>query len=77
MKYYVKIDCKDNHTFRLFKNYLEDKFELVTSFTFEKSTIFVLCEDLGVAERVYDMVAYQIDMWSDIKVLELKIGDLA
>lgn len=74
MKYYVKIDCKDNHTFRLLKNYLEDKFELVTSF--EKSIIFVLCEDFGVASRVYDIVAYQIDMWSDIKVLELKIENL-
>lgn len=75
MKYYVEIVCKDEHTYKLIKDYLKDEdYELVTYLNFNK--IIVICEDFQMASRVWDKVTRVEDMYSDIKIQEMEIKDL-
>ena len=75
MNYYVEIVCKDEHTYKLLKDYLKDEdYELVTYLNFNK--IIVICEDFQMASRVWDKVARVEDMYSDLKIQEMEIKDL-
>lgn len=73
MKQYVDIQCFNEHTYRLLKDYLKD-YELVTYLNFNR--IHVICEDFEIASRVWDKVARVSDIYSDIKVTEMTIEDL-
>lgn len=73
MKNYVEIVCKDEHTYKLIKDYLKN-YELVTYPHFCK--INVICEDFQMASRVWDKVARVEYMYSDIKIQEMEIKDL-
>ena len=73
MKYYVRIICENEHTYKLLKDYLKD-YELVTYLNFNR--IIVICEDFQMASRVWDKVARVEDIYSDIKIQEMEIKDL-
>lgn len=73
MKNYVEIVCKDEHTYKLLKDYLKN-YELVTYLNFNK--IIVICEDFQMASMVWDKVAKVEDMFLDIKIQEMEIKDL-
>lgn len=73
MKNYVEIVCKDEHTYKLIKDYLKN-YELVTYLNFNR--INVICEDFQMASRVWDKVARVEDMYSDLKIQEMEIKDL-
>lgn len=61
----VKIDCEDTHTFRLLRDYIAESLGFM--FTSVNNKIFVYVYDMKEAELVWDKVAYQLDMWSDLK----------
>lgn len=73
MKKYVDIQCFNEHTYKLLKDYLKD-YELVTYLNFNR--ILVICEDFQMASRVWDKVARVEDIYSDIKIQEMEIKDL-
>ena len=76
MKYYVKIICENEHTYKLLKEFAKDKGYDITTFLISNE-IFVLAEDFCVASKIYDEIAKVDDMWSDIKILEMSIEDLS
>lgn len=61
----VKVDCEDTHTFRLLRDYIAESLGFM--FTSVNNKIFVYVYDMKEAELVWDKVAYQLDMWSDLK----------
>ena len=75
MKYYVRIICENEHTYKLLKEFAKDKGYDITTFLISNE-IFVLAEDFCVASKIYDEIARVEDIYSDIKIQEMEIKDL-
>lgn len=61
----VKVNCGDAHTFRLLRDYIAESLGFM--FTSVNNKIFVYVDNEVQADCVWDKVAYQLDMWSDLK----------
>ena len=62
--YIMEIKCKDEHTFKILTEYLEKRCDLV-SYKLENK-ICVYSRDEMESGKIYDNVAYQLDMWKDL-----------
>ena len=63
--YIMEIKCKDEHTFKMLTEYLEKRCTLVAHKLENKIRIY--SDDEMESEKLYDNVAYQLDMWKDLK----------
>lgn len=62
--YIMEISCKDEHTFKMLTEYLEKRCDLVV-YKLENK-ICVYSRDEMESGKIYDNVAYQLDMWKDL-----------
>lgn len=62
--YIIEIKCKDEHTFKMLVEYLEKRCDLV-AYKLENK-ICVYSRDEVESGKIYDNVAYQLDMWKDL-----------